>query len=181
MDITRARAERLHQEQDGHEFHLTRKRRNCRQPASAHAAQATPAAFTQHNQLTPLSHSHRHPKRLRPTDEPRSRRRGGGITRLVSPSSSYLSYCLPVASLPPSPPSSFASPYRTLFTLPLIPPFPSPSPQFANAHSHNTTDDTGATTTRSLGLLVARGTLLTSIAPADGSHEVANPFLQEEQ
>lgn len=37
-------------------------------------------------------------------------------------------------------------------------------------------DDTGATSSRPLGLLVARGTLLTSIAPVDGSEEIANPF-----
>jgi len=37
-------------------------------------------------------------------------------------------------------------------------------------------DDAGNTSTRALGLLVARGTLLTSISPADGSEEIANPF-----
>ena len=41
-------------------------------------------------------------------------------------------------------------------------------------------DESGNTTTRPLGLLVARGTLLTSIAPADGSEEIANPFAAEE-
>ena len=36
--------------------------------------------------------------------------------------------------------------------------------------------DDGSTTTRSLGLLVARGTLLVMISPVDGSEEIANPF-----
>lgn len=38
-------------------------------------------------------------------------------------------------------------------------------------------DANGATTTRTLGLLVARGTLLTSISPLDGTEEIANPFV----
>lgn len=37
-------------------------------------------------------------------------------------------------------------------------------------------DEEGNTSTRELGLLVARGTLLTSISPVDGSEEIANPF-----
>ncbi len=37
-------------------------------------------------------------------------------------------------------------------------------------------DDAGNTSMRALGLLVVRGTLLTSISPADGSEEIANPF-----
>ncbi|PGH35438.1 U6 snRNA-associated Sm-like protein LSm7 [[Emmonsia] crescens] len=41
-------------------------------------------------------------------------------------------------------------------------------------------DDEGNQTTRSLGLVVARGTLLVLISPADGSEEIANPFLQAE-
>jgi len=41
-------------------------------------------------------------------------------------------------------------------------------------------DDEGNTSTRPLGLLVARGTLLTLIAPTDGSEEIANPFVQAE-
>jgi len=43
-----------------------------------------------------------------------------------------------------------------------------------------TTDEDGNTSTRTLGLLVARGTLLVLISPADGSEEIANPFLQAE-
>ncbi|KAL2371645.1 small nuclear ribonucleoprotein [Blastomyces gilchristii SLH14081] len=41
-------------------------------------------------------------------------------------------------------------------------------------------DDEGNQTTRSLGLIVARGTLLVLISPVDGSEEIANPFLQAE-
>jgi U6 snRNA-associated Sm-like protein LSm7 len=41
-------------------------------------------------------------------------------------------------------------------------------------------DDEGNETTRSLGLVVARGTLLVLISPADGTEEIANPFVQEE-
>ncbi|GAB7348837.1 hypothetical protein MBLNU459_g7546t1 [Dothideomycetes sp. NU459] len=41
-----------------------------------------------------------------------------------------------------------------------------------------TRDDEGNTSTRPLGLLVARGTLLTLISPLDGSEEIANPFVQ---
>lgn len=40
------------------------------------------------------------------------------------------------------------------------------------------TDEEGNTSTRSLGLLVARGTLLVLISPVDGSEEIENPFLQ---
>ncbi|CRG89414.1 U6 snRNA-associated Sm-like protein LSm7 [Talaromyces islandicus] len=42
-------------------------------------------------------------------------------------------------------------------------------------------DESGNETTRSLGLIVARGTLLVLISPADGSEEIANPFLQQEE
>ncbi|MDI1487925.1 MAG: U6 snRNP-associated protein Lsm7 [Ramalina farinacea] len=41
-------------------------------------------------------------------------------------------------------------------------------------------DDEGNTSTRSLGLIVARGTLLVMISPKDGSEEIANPFVQQE-
>ncbi|KAK4899806.1 U6 snRNP-associated protein Lsm7 [Elasticomyces elasticus] len=41
-----------------------------------------------------------------------------------------------------------------------------------------TKDDEGNTSTRSLGLLVARGTLLVLISPVDGSEEIENPFVQ---
>lgn len=37
-------------------------------------------------------------------------------------------------------------------------------------------DEEGNETTRSLGLTVARGTLIVLIAPMDGSEEIANPF-----
>ncbi|KAK3681869.1 U6 snRNP-associated protein Lsm7 [Vermiconidia calcicola] len=41
-----------------------------------------------------------------------------------------------------------------------------------------TRDDEGNMSTRSLGLLVARGTLLVLISPVDGSEEIENPFVQ---
>jgi U6 snRNA-associated Sm-like protein LSm7 len=40
------------------------------------------------------------------------------------------------------------------------------------------TDDEGNESSRSLGLIVARGTLLVLISPVDGSEEIANPFQQ---
>ncbi|KAJ5488097.1 Ribonucleoprotein LSM domain eukaryotic/archaea-type [Penicillium expansum] len=42
-------------------------------------------------------------------------------------------------------------------------------------------DEEGNTTTRSMGLIVARGTLIVLISPADGSEETPNPFLQAEE
>lgn len=39
-------------------------------------------------------------------------------------------------------------------------------------------DDEGNMSTRSLGLLVARGTLLVLLSPVDGSEEIENPFVQ---
>ncbi|RKF53424.1 U6 snRNA-associated Sm-like protein LSm7 [Golovinomyces cichoracearum] len=39
-------------------------------------------------------------------------------------------------------------------------------------------DDENKITTRSLGLVVVRGTLLVLISPVDGSEEIANPFVQ---
>ena len=41
-----------------------------------------------------------------------------------------------------------------------------------------TADEEGNTSTRSLGLLVARGTLLVLVSPVDGSEEIENPFVQ---
>ncbi|USP74730.1 hypothetical protein yc1106_02004 [Curvularia clavata] len=43
------------------------------------------------------------------------------------------------------------------------------------------TDEEGNIRYRKLGLIVARGTLLVVISPVDGSEEIANPFLQEEE
>ncbi|KAH3916767.1 hypothetical protein HBI56_049940 [Parastagonospora nodorum] len=43
------------------------------------------------------------------------------------------------------------------------------------------TDDEGNIRYRKLGLIVARGTLLVVISPVDGSEEIANPFMQEEE
>lgn len=42
-------------------------------------------------------------------------------------------------------------------------------------------DDDGNESSRSLGLIVARGTLLVLISPVDGSEEIANPFQQQEE
>jgi len=42
-------------------------------------------------------------------------------------------------------------------------------------------DDEGNETTRSLGLVVARGTLLVLISPVDGSEEIENPFTQDDE
>jgi U6 snRNA-associated Sm-like protein LSm7 len=39
-------------------------------------------------------------------------------------------------------------------------------------------DDEGNESTRSLGLVVVRGTLLVLVSPVDGSEEIANPFAQ---
>ncbi|KAI0012040.1 like-Sm domain-containing protein [Xylariaceae sp. FL0662B] len=40
-------------------------------------------------------------------------------------------------------------------------------------------DDEGKEATRSLGLVVARGTLLVVISPVEGSEEIENPFAQQ--
>ncbi|EEY15846.1 Sm-like protein lsm7 [Verticillium nonalfalfae] len=42
-------------------------------------------------------------------------------------------------------------------------------------------DDEGKENTRSLGLVVARGTLLVLVSPVDGSEPIANPFAQPEE
>ncbi|KAK0390695.1 hypothetical protein NLU13_0198 [Sarocladium strictum] len=42
-------------------------------------------------------------------------------------------------------------------------------------------DDDGNESTRPLGLVVARGTLLVLVSPVDGSEEIANPFAQPEE
>ncbi|MCJ1366233.1 Sm-like protein lsm7 [Acarospora aff. strigata] len=43
------------------------------------------------------------------------------------------------------------------------------------------TDDEGNESSRSLGLIVARGTLLVLVSPVDGSEEIANPFMQADE
>ncbi len=64
-------------------------------------------------------------------------------------------------------------------------PFPLPS-SFGGVASmmtwnrYSLADDEGNETTRSLGLVVARGTLLVLVSPEDGSEEIVNPFLQGE-
>lgn len=42
-------------------------------------------------------------------------------------------------------------------------------------------DDEGNESSRPLGLVVARGTLLVMVSPMDGSEEIANPFVQQEE
>lgn len=42
------------------------------------------------------------------------------------------------------------------------------------------TDDEGNESSRTLGLVVARGTLLVLVSPVDGSEEIANPFVTQE-
>ncbi|KAI1092835.1 like-Sm domain-containing protein [Rostrohypoxylon terebratum] len=42
-------------------------------------------------------------------------------------------------------------------------------------------DEEGKEATRSLGLVVARGTLLVVISPIDGSEEIENPFAQQSE
>ena len=42
-------------------------------------------------------------------------------------------------------------------------------------------DDDGNESSRSLGLVVARGTLLVLISPLDGSEQIENPFLVAEE
>ncbi|KAI4141495.1 MAG: hypothetical protein LQ340_007629 [Diploschistes diacapsis] len=44
-----------------------------------------------------------------------------------------------------------------------------------------TRDDEGNESSRSLGLIVARGTLLVLISPLDGSEQIPNPFLVSEE
>ncbi|KAF2461782.1 hypothetical protein BDY21DRAFT_329639 [Lineolata rhizophorae] len=44
-----------------------------------------------------------------------------------------------------------------------------------------TRDDEGNESSRQLGLVVARGTMLVLISPADGSEEIANPFNMQEE
>jgi len=50
----------------------------------------------------------------------------------------------------------------------------------SNKNTNIISDEEGNTSTRSLGLLVARGTLLVLISPVDGSEEIENPFVQGE-
>ena len=52
-------------------------------------------------------------------------------------------------------------------------------PRFSGP-SNTSPDEEGNESTRSLGLVVARGTLLVLISPEDGSEVIANPFVTEE-
>jgi U6 snRNA-associated Sm-like protein LSm7 len=60
----------------------------------------------------------------------------------------------------------------------LINPFTLSQPPHTDTHI---TDEDGTIRYRKLGLIVARGTLLVVISPVDGSEEIANPFIQEEE
>ena len=42
-------------------------------------------------------------------------------------------------------------------------------------------DDEGNESPRSLGLVVSRGTLIVLISPAEGTEQIANPFLQSDE
>ena len=42
-------------------------------------------------------------------------------------------------------------------------------------------DDEGKESSRPLGLMVARGTLLVLISPLDGSEQIENPFVSVEE
>lgn len=56
----------------------------------------------------------------------------------------------------------------------------SPLP-FSQTNLFLSTDDEGNESSRQLGLVVARGTLLVLVSPVDGSEEIANPFVQQEE
>jgi hypothetical protein len=47
--------------------------------------------------------------------------------------------------------------------------------------NNTTADDEGNESSRTLGLVVARGTLLVLVSPVDGSEEIANPFAAQEE
>jgi U6 snRNA-associated Sm-like protein LSm7 len=42
-------------------------------------------------------------------------------------------------------------------------------------------DDEGNESSRTLGLVVARGTLLVLVSPVDGSEEIPNPFVVQDE
>ena len=48
---------------------------------------------------------------------------------------------------------------------------------FPRPETNAQTDGEGNTSSRTLGLVVARGTLLVLVSPCDGSEEIPNPFL----
>jgi U6 snRNA-associated Sm-like protein LSm7 len=47
--------------------------------------------------------------------------------------------------------------------------------------NNTSADDEGNESSRTLGLVVARGTLLVLVSPMDGSEEIANPFATQEE
>ncbi|KFA45819.1 hypothetical protein S40293_08980 [Stachybotrys chartarum IBT 40293] len=61
-----------------------------------------------------------------------------------------------------------------------LPPHPTSAiaRELTKSCARHPTDDEGNESTRSLGLVVARGTLLVLVSPVDGSEEIANPFAQ---
>ena len=58
---------------------------------------------------------------------------------------------------------------------------PSPTPKAIADSQLHVADEDGNESTRTLGLVVARGTLLVLVSPVDGSEEISNPFAQEEE
>lgn len=58
---------------------------------------------------------------------------------------------------------------------------PNPRASGGGAVLTGSADDQGNESHRSLGLVVARGTLLVLVSPVDGSEEIPNPFVQAEQ
>jgi hypothetical protein len=57
----------------------------------------------------------------------------------------------------------------------------SSSPSLRTKTNSLHTDEENNLSTRPLGLVVARGTLLVLVSPVDGSEEIANPFVQAEE
>ena len=49
-----------------------------------------------------------------------------------------------------------------------------------DANNCSPIDEDGNETTRELGLVVARGPMLTLISPMDGSEQIENPFMAQE-
>ncbi|CRK43381.1 hypothetical protein BN1723_005633 [Verticillium longisporum] len=56
-----------------------------------------------------------------------------------------------------------------------------PGPAELASRLEEARNDEGKENTRSLGLVVARGTLLVLVSPVDGSEPIANPFAQPEE
>jgi hypothetical protein len=107
--------------------------------------------------------SHRNTQRLRSAHEPRPRRRQGNHKRYArNHPSAHLSHFYQYST----------HPSRLLISLLQF---------YGDLAANRNTDDEGNTSSRPLGLLVARGTLLVLISPLDGSEEIPNPFVQAEE